>query len=632
MNEEIRILGELVKGYQNSYYNGQPEISDTKFDKLWDELKIKDPDNDVFKTVGTDVSKGFSKCAHIINMNSQEKVNTEEEYISWHKKRISGESVGEYKLDGISLELQYEDGRFVKGVTRGDGEIGDVITSNVRKMNGVVETLKDNSFTGGVRGEIVLYKSIFEKYYKPQGYKNPRNMASGLAKQKRGEGCEHLNIIVYDVQHSFNKKLFTTEEEKIDWLDYEEFNVVPNDIFLDEVDIIDYRNDIIKIRDTLEYDIDGIVIKNIEINLEDMKRARPEYQIAFKFDAIEETTILDGVVWNISGNILTPIAVLRPVILNGTTVKKASLVNPDEVRRLDLHFGDEVVVTKRGEIIPKIERMYKNNGGAKIFIPQKYIFDYKSWELEDLGVKLVIKDKDFPLIKYHRLEKWIDKLNIKGFGPALLTKLFEDNWVKEISDFYTFNLNNYLETTNLKKAVVKAMYNLYAVTEITLSKFIGGFDIEGVGEGVIKFAEKEGVFTLEDIRKMSVEQLSKIDGIGPDRAERIVEGLIEHKDGMDAVLNTDKIFIKKMEKKEMGDKGFKGMCFCFTGGLDSMTRDQAQEMVIERGGSCKSSVTGAVTHLITNTPDSGSAKNKKAASMGIPILTEIEFLKMMATR
>ena len=130
---------------------------------------------------------------------------------------------------------------------------------------------------------------------------------------------------------------------------------------------------------------------------------------------------------------------------------------------------------------------------------------------------------------------------------------------------------------------------------------------------------------------MNVEQLSKIEGIGPDRAERIVKGLVEHKDEMRDVLMHG-VYIKEKEKKKMGDKGFKGMCFCFTGALESMTRDQAQEMVIERGGSCKSSVTGAVTHLITNTPDSGSSKNKKATLMGIPIMTEVQFLKMMATR
>ena len=444
MNEEvnIKLLNELVKKYQNSYYNGQPEVSDTEFDKLWDELKIKDPDNDVFRTVGTDKSKSFSKCSHVMNMNSQEKVSNEIDFVSWYERRVGEKCILEHKLDGISLELQYENGIFVKGVTRGNGSVGDDISANVSKMKHFIPEVQKH-FTGGVRAEIVLFKDDFKKYFEPQGYKNPRNMASGLAKQKRGEGCEYLNIIVYDAGGGNSR--FHTEETKLGWLEMQGFLVVPYKIFLNHQGVISYRKSIIEVRDDLEYDIDGLVIKNNDINIEDMERARPEYQVAFKFDAVEETTILEAVQWNVSGNIFTPIAILTPVVLNGTTVKKASLVNPDEIRRLDLHIGDEVVVTKRGEIIPKIERVSKNNGGEEVAIPERLIDGDKTWELIDFGVKLVFTDKDFPMIKYHRLEKWISKLDIKGFGPALLTKLFEDGWVKEIADCYTIDLEEYLD-------------------------------------------------------------------------------------------------------------------------------------------------------------------------------------------
>jgi len=620
----------MVKRYQNSYYNGNAEISDAKFDELWDRLKGEDPDNDIFKTVGRDASSAFSKSPHIMNMNSQEKVNNKEDFFSWYKKRKIEKYIVEHKLDGISLELQYEDGKFVRGVTRGDGSVGDDISANVKLMKNFVPEIGEN-FTGGIRAEIVLFKEDFKEYFEPQGYKNPRNMASGLAKQKRGEGCEHLNIIVYDAGGGNSK--FYTEETKLFWLMGQGFKLVPFHAFDSPDKVIKYREEIISERDDLDYDIDGLVIKNNEINLEDAKRARPEYQIAFKFDAVEETTILEEVVWNISGNIVTPIAWLTPVVLNGTTVKKASLVNPDEIRRLGIRIGDEVVITKRGEIIPKIERVYKSNEGPVIGIPVKLIIDDKAWETEDLGVKLVVKGDDFPLIKFHRLEKWVSKMDVKGMGPSLLSSLFKDGWVTEIADFYTIDLDEYLKATNLKRAAEKAFASLYEKSkETTLSKFIGGFDIEGVGEGVIDFVVEAGIDTIDLIRMQLVSGLSEIEGIGPDRAERIFNGLINHTNEMDAVLNTGKVSIEKKKEKAVGDLGLKGLTFCFTGALETMTRDEAFEMVTSKGGSIKSSMSNNVSYLITNTPDSGSAKNKKAEEIGALILTERDFLKMMATR
>lgn len=632
--DRITELEKLIKHHQHLYYNGTPEISDADFDALWDELKQLEPDNELFNVVGKDNSSDFEKGEHIINMSSQEKVNTEEDYIAWHKRRLNDKkSVVEYKLDGISLELQYAQGHFSAAITRGNGRVGDVITRNAMSMQGFIFDIPDNSFTGGIRAEVVLYKSTFEEVYKPQGYANPRNMASGLAKQRNGEGCENLTIIVYDAE-SYGRGFFNNEEHRLNWLEAQGFFVVPYNVADHYSDTIAFRNKTVEERNKLEFDIDGLVIKDNEIHEEDRKRARPEYQIAFKFDSNEEITTLLTIEWSVSGRILTPVAILSPIVLDGTTVRRASLANPDEIRRLDLHINDEVVVTKRGQIIPKIERVHFHNNGIKVEIPSEIIIENKTWKLQDEGARLVFEDTEFPMIKYHRLAKWIKKMDAKGFGDALLSDLFDKEVVREIPDFYTINLGEYLKTTNLKKATEKAFASLYDKSrESTLAQFISGYDIEGVGESVIQFAVDAGYDTFENLCEATEESLLDVDGIAGDRARRIVEGIQEHKESMEKLLATGKVVIKENKKEEdMGAKGLKGLSFCFTGALESMTRDEAFELVESKGGVIKKSMSGSVDYLVTNTPTNDTSKNRQADSLGIKKITENHFLKMVATR
>jgi len=631
MNRINELEKEIVY-HQDKYYNGKPEISDAEFDKMWDELKNLDPNNSLFFVIGEDSSDGFPKAKHIIHMNSQEKVNTPEDYIDWHKRRIGNSTaIVQYKLDGISIELQYENGIFVKAITRGDGDIGDDISNNVRKMKGFVSTIKDLTFTGAIRGEILLKRSTFKKKYEPLGYKNPRNMASGLSKQKNGKGCEDLTIICYDAQ-DVEKNKFKTEIEKLSFLIQSSFEAVPTQYFYNYNKVIEYRDSVANIRDQIEYDIDGIVVKNIDLDYKDQERSRPEKQIAFKFKLEESITQIVDIEWRVSGKILTPVAVLYPVEIMGTTVKRASLHNPNRIEELNLHYGDSVVVSKRGEIIPQIERVYSNIAGGKL-IPshiKEFEFDGKKWKTKNEGTRLIIDDLKFPLIKYHRLEKWINKLDIKGFGDALLNDLYNKGFVKKISDFYTMNLKEYLKTTNLKKATNKAFNNLYSKKEISLAKFIAGFDIEGIGERVVEPIVESGFNTLEKLASAKTIDLIKVNGISEDRAIRIKDGIKELKEEME---NAIKFLTIKKEEKDMANKtSLKGLTFCFTGALESMKRDDVFELVKSLGGSIDKNVTLSTNFLVTNTPNSGSSKNKKARSYGIRIISEPEFFKMIATR
>jgi DNA ligase (NAD+) len=247
----IAELEKLIKYHQDKYYNEDPEISDSEFDELWDELLDLDPSNNIFKIVGKDASDGFEKAEHIIPMGSQNKAKNEVEFSNWWNKNIpSAFNILEHKLDGCSIELQYKSGKFNKAVTRGNGIVGDDITNNVKKMKGLEMNLKDTSFSGGVRGEVLMLRSVLKSKYSDKA--NCRNAANGVMKRKDGTGSEDLNIIVYDVT-SINGKIDGVDNEffKLDWLRIQGFNVVENLPVKTLSNVIDYRNSIN--RDKLDY-------------------------------------------------------------------------------------------------------------------------------------------------------------------------------------------------------------------------------------------------------------------------------------------------------------------------------------------------------------------------------------------
>lgn len=614
---------------QDAYYNGTPIMTDEEFDVLWDKLQKEQPNSSLFNAIGEDSSENFSKEEHIMNMGSLEKVNNEKDFKDWWKRRVNTSAIVQYKMDGISIELQYKNGELDKAVTRGNGKVGDNITSNVLRMDGFPKRISLKKKLA-VRGEIILEKDIFKKKYLPQGYANPRNMASGLAKQKEGKGCEDLRIYFYDMfAENHEKTIGEKEISKIRFLESEGFTTVPTFEALTPKDVLDIRNEITEIkREDLNYDIDGLVVKNNDYNPSDLERKRPQYQIAFKFDTVSAATKIKDVYWSVSGRIITPVALLEPIELEGAVVRRASLANPNRMRELHLRYDDIVLVSRRGQIIPYVESVISSDN-TKDRIPcfLKVYTDKKGveWPVKDEGTRLVIVDKSFPEIRLHRIKKWINKLGVKGFGDALLNKLFEEGWVKDISDLYQIDLKAYLASTNLKKATQKAFDNLYSIKEVSLATFVSGFDIEDVGEKIVALAVKNGYDTLKDLQGAPSTKLAQIDGFGEYRARKLKEGLEETRSEMFKTLN----FIKIQNKETKMNTNISGKSFCFTGALESMKRAEAQKLVEEMGGVAKSSVSKDLDFLVNNDVESNSSKNKKAKDYGVAIIDEQQFLKMV---
>ncbi|MDR3193167.1 MAG: DNA ligase (NAD(+)) LigA, partial [Treponema sp.] len=268
--KRIAALEHLIRRYQDSYYNGEGEISDAEFDELWDELKRLDPENPVLKKVGADNVDGFPKARHLIPMGSQDKAANPEEFREWAGKMKFPSYIVQYKLDGASLELQYEKGRLVKAITRGDGAVGDEITANARRMAGVLAEL-EGGFSGGVRGEVVMTHDMWRKKYSDKA--NCRNAANGIMRRKDGAGCEDLSLMVYDAAAAGDDAYFKDEIEKIRWLKKQGFTVTETLEFPGPEEVIAYRAKVSEKRKKLPFDIDGIVVKDRVTDMTDLRRA-----------------------------------------------------------------------------------------------------------------------------------------------------------------------------------------------------------------------------------------------------------------------------------------------------------------------------------------------------------------------
>ena len=633
-SQRISELENLITRYQKSYYDGEGEISDAEFDKLWDELKTLDPENPILHKVGAD-SGNFQKIHHVMPMGSQEKAANPEQFLAWAEKHKYDEYLVEYKLDGASLELQYENGYLKRAVTRGDGTIGDDITANARKMGGVNAAIyKDGllvPFTGGIRGEVIMTHEVHKTHFPDKA--NCRNAANGLMKRKDGKGSEFLKLIVYDALSTDGKSYFNYEEEKIRWLMDCGFNVVKLVICKSPERVIAYRAKVMEERASLEYDIDGLVIKERTINLADASRDRPDRQIAFKFSLEEAVTTLREVEWSVSGGTYTPVAIFDEVELNGTRVQRASLANPDTLRKLGVAIGSHVVVVKRGEIIPKIESVVEEKGLETKAIDFPQVCEVCGTKLVDEGSRLFCPNKNCSKRVLHQLLKYQQVVDIRDLGETLITSLFNDGRLKSISDIYSLQieelvpyfLNEESMEADKKSLGAEKVYNsIQNHRRMRLATFVGAFDIEGVGETSAEKLIASGFDTLEKLLAASEDQIASVYGFAEIMAQIIVEGLAENAAEMRSLVSSGVI-----ELEEVGGGLLAGKSFCFTGELVTMKRADAEQLVKKNGGNIKSSVTKDLSYLVTNDTASGSSKNVKAAKLGIPVIDEKQFLELL---
>jgi DNA ligase (NAD+) len=626
----IESLVAEIRYHQDLYYNGEAVIEDAEFDSLWDELHRLDPGNEIFSRVGNDLADGWPKARHIMPMGSQEKASSNEEFLAWAVKAGHASFMVEYKLDGASIELQYRAGSFVRAITRGDGTIGDDITSNVARMAGVPRKLNEN-FDGAVRGEIIMARSVHKARYSNKA--NCRNAANGLMKRKDGSGSSDLAIICYDAMGLVTlpgaqpARPFEDEPSKLQWLAAAGFDVVFHIILPSASKVVDFRESVMSLRTDLDFDIDGLVVKGIDIDDGDLERTRPELQIAFKFEREQAITSLLSVEWRETGSSYTPIGIVEPVRLAGTTVQRANLCNTNMITKLGLRIGCRVSISKRGEIIPKIEAVVDTPAESEaIEVPTTCTCGSS---LVDEGTRLYCPNASCPKKELHRLEKWLTILDVRSFGSGILAKLHASGRVHKIHDLYSLEAEELASFERMGSVLAKKILrNLQAKRELGLAEFVAGFDIEGIGLLIVEKIVLGGFDSLEKMRKVSIPELDAIEGVAEITARTFKAGMDALGPDMDALLASGSIHIKTT----LASGSLKGKSFCFTGELHRMKRSEAEALVRSLGGTIKPGVGPGLDWLVTNDTASGSSKNRRAQELKIPVIDEETFVRLVEGR
>ncbi len=630
----IQNLTKIIQEHQDRYHNKEASISDEEFDASWDRLRALDPGNKIFKQIGKDGSSFFTKKKHVMPMGSLEKASDTKQFALWVQEHPSEFYVVEYKLDGASLELQYEDGKLVAAVTRGDGRIGDDILMNARKMKGVKRTLLDKLHCS-IRGEVIMTHAVFSEHFsKEENAKaNCRNAANGLMKRKDGVDVELLEFLCYDIWFDEDKQKYweqklgrdlSLEEEKMRTLKELGFLPAPHWKCNSEAEINELRESTIKKRESIAYDIDGLVIKLPSSNRMDMGSLLPDRQIAYKFPLQQVQTKLLDVLWSESGHNYTPIAILDPVSIAGTTVKRANIVNPNHIKELGLKLGSEVIVAKRGEIIPKVERVVFNAEGLADITFPKICRVCKSIVQND-GNSVFCPNLHCKKRLLFRVSRWISIHEIPNWGEALLnTLVLEKGMVQKLGDLYRLGVEDLMSLDRVAKPLAEKLHGaLHQEKKTSLTRFLASLGIDGIALTSSETLIRIGTFnSIQDLFAAKVEDLSSVGSIGPILAKNIVETLSFLKEEIEDLLCVVEIEEVKQVQTEMSQKSF-----CFTGSL-SISRKQAQSMVRKAGGMVKSSVVDGLDYLVSN-ESTMSTKMKEAQEKGVKVIDEQEFFRLV---
>lgn len=630
----IHELATRVERYRASYYAGKPEVSDAAYDALEDELRDLDPTHPALANVGAPVTvTEWEKARHEIPMGSLNKVVNEAELEGWAARcdelivkeggqAISGDLSVAEKLDGISIEVIYRDGKFSDAITRGDGVIGERISKNVARMRGIPSKLREKH-TLSVRGEIILKISDMKKYF--PGVANPRNAAAGTSKRFDGQGCEHLTVLFYDLADHLGIK---TEEEKFAYLRKQGFATPWNAHGTLKDVIAHYRRYSSDTRATLDYEIDGLVVSANSIAAQTLLgevNRRPRGAIAFKFASQAKVSKLVDILWETgpSGRV-TPVAIVEPVELAGATVQRASLHNMSNVRALGIGVGDEVLVSRRNDVIPYVEEVVEKHG--KSAEPPTKCKTCGAG-LATSGEYLLCRNQECPALVEGRILNWIEAIGALEWGDKLIEQLVQAKLVKEPGDLYKLTWQQIADLERRgEKIAKKVLEELKSRLPLTLPVFLAALGIEGFAIQTARLLVSAGYNTIDKLLAATEQDLASIAGLGAIKAANIVRGLAARKDEIHRLLAQGIVPVTQEQEGPLA-----GMSFCFTGAL-SKPRPEMTAFVEKHGGRVLSGVTKELQYLVSGDNDPTSSKAQKAKKYGTTLLDEAGFVKLMADK
>lgn len=606
----------LIKAKEAYYSGGHPIMTDVEYEALEEKMKQEFPNHPFFETVGHPPSSAWETGKHRMFMGSLDKVNSEKELLKWASKFNEEEIyVMQLKLDGLSLEKYYVDGKFTHALTRGDGFEGENISDNVRLMKNFRETIP--GLTGSIRVEIILSKNDFETINsilpEKDKYSNPRNAASGISRRLDGKFCKYLQLIAYDTEEELD------EYQKIKKLT--DMGVVCVKQAISRLDkLIPVFKDLETKRSDLAFNIDGVVVK---INSHKLQkelgtvRNRPKGQIAWKFDPPGAATTFLEEIWDVGRTgVVTPLALLEAVEIEGSTIRKATLHNIAEIKRLGIGRGDTVMVVKRGDIIPKITSVLEHLG-KPIEIPTKC--PSCGSELINDDTRLICPYIGCPKRNFYRIMNWIKVTGIEEFGESLGRKL-EDK-LKKIADIYDLKEIDISEIEGWgPKSAKTVIANINSTKTLKPEIFLTALGIPSISDRTSEELLKH-FSTIEKLLEVDIPAIKDLKGFADVSAAAIVSGLITYRSEIENLLK----IINLSDEKEEGK--LSGLSFCFTGAMEH-PRSYYQKKVEEHGGTNKSSVIKDLSYLVCN-EDKGSTKSQKAEKYDVKVINEKKFMEMI---
>jgi DNA ligase (NAD+) len=664
IEKKIEALREKIRHHEHLYYVlDNPELSDAEFDKLMQQLKNLESEHPSLVTpdsptqrVGGKPREGFVKVPHSSPMLSLDNTYNEEELRAWERRvhELTGRSdvdyVCELKLDGMSLALVYENGKLARGVTRGDGSVGEDVTLNVRTVRSIpllipAATLKKAGIPPEfeVRGELLMPTASFKKINEERErnglptFANPRNFTAGTVRQLDPNitAERRMDYFPYILLQN-GRTYFDRHWKTLTALDAAGFKVNPNRKLVHSMDEVwSFIQQWEEKRDSLPYEIDGIVIKVDRIALQDelgFTGKAPRWAIAYKYAARAGITKLEDIRVQVgrTGK-LTPVAMLAPVLIGGTTVRNATLHNMDEIERLGVKIGDWVQVERGGDVIPKV---------AKVIDDIDHPRGHKTFHMPEncpvCGTKVVRTEGevDYRCVNANcpaKLRETIlhfasrGVMNIDGMGDALVTQLTERGLVKNVADIYKLKKDDLLSLERMgDKSAQNILDEIENSKKLPLERVIYGLGIRMVGERTAQFLG-EHFGSMEALEQAGVEELQNVDEVGPRIAESIVEffSIPANRKLVERLREAGLTLTGR--KKERGTK-LAGKTFVLTGTLAKHTRDEAKKMIEDAGGKVTGSVSKKTDYVVAGA-DAGS-KLDKAKELGVAVIDEQEMVRL----
>ena len=651
---EIKELREKLNENARLYYTlDASTMSDYEYDRLYrrlQELEAAHPEeitpDSPTQRVGDAVLNDFAEVRHPVPLESLEDVFDGDEVKGFLSKVLETLPRAEYsvepKVDGLSVALEYRDGQFYQGATRGDGRVGEDVTGNLRTVRSIPKNLPEKLPRLIVRGEVYMARSVFDRINEELELEgkplmaNPRNAAAGSLRQKDPKVCakRQLDIAVFNLQ-LVEGRSFATHSETLDYLREQGFPVIPHTVLRDPEEILEQIQKLGDNRMDFPYDIDGAVVKLNDLSDRSILGSTakcPKWAVAYKYPPEQkESRVADIVVQVGRTGVLTPKAVLEPVRLAGTTVTNATLHNQDYITEKDIRIGDTVVVQKAGEIIPEIVSVVKEKrpeGTKPYHLPDKCPVCGAAVLRDPDGAAVRCTGAECPAQLLRNMIHFAsrDAMDIDGVGPAVLQQLIESGLVSNPADLYDLRAEQLEGLDRMgKKSAQNAVDAIARSKENDLWRLIFALGIRQVGAKAAKILATH-FGSMDGLRRATAEELTEIDDVGAVTADYITHWM-QSDQAADLLARLQKAGVNMECHQELVDRRFAGMTFVLTGALTRFTREEAGEMIELRGGKVSSSVSKKTTYVVAG--ENAGSKLKKAGELEVSVLSEEEFLALL---